>query len=93
MKRKPHPMGTHGINLADNRHAGPILNGGSYCGTVAKPETHFIMSTGISGGGGNSSCQPGTPVNPTEVEVFTTVRVTFDALTCTTVRGSVAEVE
>ena len=45
------------------------------CSTVAKPTTPFVVSTGISSGGDNSSYQPGTPGNPTEVKAIDVIFV------------------
>ena len=47
------------------------------------------MSIGISGGGGNSSCQSRTPYNPTEVKAIATVTVVVNAPVHTTVKCGV----
>ena len=60
------------------------------CSDASNPLAVSIKS--IDGGGDRSSCQPGTPGNPTEAEAITIVIIAFRAPVHTTVTSDVVVV-
>ena len=84
--------GIIGISQIDNKQAKNIWDRGCCCSKVSKPATPHKVSTGHSGGGGNSSWQIRTPGNPTDVKAIAIVTAEIDLPASSTVRGDVVVV-